>query len=55
MYGGSGNLTRGGSYDHDANGSAGSQGELDVGVFAAHHNTWSTGGTEGFRCVFVPM
>jgi hypothetical protein len=55
IYGGSGNLTRGGSYNPDSRGAGGSQGELDVGVFGAHHNTWSTGGTEGFRCVFVPM
>lgn len=55
LYGGQGNLTRGGSFDPDGQGSGGSRHDLDVGVFAAHNNTWSTGSTEGFRCVFVPM
>ncbi|MCA9492151.1 MAG: hypothetical protein KC621_19595 [Myxococcales bacterium] len=55
LYGGSGNLTRGGSFDPDGSGSGGSRHDLDVGVFAAHNNTWNTTSTEGFRCVFVPM
>lgn len=55
MYGGDGNLTRGGSFDPYAPRTGNSQGSLDVGVFSAHHNTWNDGVTEGFRCVFVPM
>lgn len=47
LYGGTGNLTRGGSYDP--------QYAADPGVFGGHHNTWWVGPTEGFRCVFVPM
>ena len=45
MYGGSGNLTRGGSF----------KGSSHAGIFQAHHKTWSTGSSNGFRCVFVPM
>lgn len=55
MYGGTGNLTRGGSFDAASAGSAGSAGWLDTGVFQAHRNTWNTTATVGFRCVFVPM
>jgi hypothetical protein len=47
LYGGTGNLTRGGSYDP--------QYATDPGVFGGHHNTWWVGSTEGFRCVYVPM
>ncbi len=55
LYGGTGNLTRGGSYDHASSGAAGSRGFDDTGIYNGHHNSWNTGITDGFRCVFVPM
>ena len=55
VYGGGGNLTRGGSYAPSNPGSGGSKGHEDVGVFTTHHNSWNNTGSDGFRCVFVPM
>jgi len=55
VYGGGGNLTRGGSFSPSSPGSGGSKGYEDVGIFTVHHNSWSNGSTDGFRCVFVPM
>lgn len=55
MYGGTGNLTRGGAFDAASSGSGGSAGTYDTGIYQANHNSWSTGATDGFRCVFVPM
>ncbi len=55
VYGGQGNLTRGGSYSPSSVGSGGSKGTEDVGVFTVHHNSWNNTASEGFRCVFVPM
>jgi hypothetical protein len=54
-YGGTINLTRGGSYDPSPSGSAGSKNDEDVGIFSFHHNSWNTSHTDGFRCIFVPM
>lgn len=47
MYGGTGNLTRGGAYS--------STNIEATGIYQAHHNSWNPGPTYGFRCVFVPM
>jgi hypothetical protein len=55
MYGGTGNLTRGGSFDPASRGSGGSLGPEDVGIYGANHNSWNTTAADGFRCVFVPM
>ena len=55
LYGGSGNLIRGGSYDHPSPGSAGAQGLADMGIYAGHHNTWWVDATHGFRCAYMPM
>jgi hypothetical protein len=55
IYGGSGNLTRGGSYNHTNPGTGGSDGILDTGVFQGNHNTWNVTTTEGFRCTYTPM
>ena len=54
-YGGTINLTRGGSYDPANSGSGGSRNDEDVGIFSFHHNSWNTSNTDGFRCIFVPM
>jgi hypothetical protein len=47
MYGGTEptDLTRGGSFNPSTY----------AGIFQAHHRSWSTGPSNGFRCVFVPM
>ena len=55
MYGGDGNLVRGGSFQPSAAGSAGAMGVVDAGVHAAHHKAWNTTSIHGFRCVYTPM
>lgn len=55
MYGGNGNLVRGGSFQPTSAGSAGALGVVDSGIHAAHHKAWNTDSTHGFRCVFTPM
>jgi len=47
LYGGDGNLTRGGSWIQGSN--------TYPGVFQGHHKSWNTTARSGFRCVFVPM
>jgi hypothetical protein len=51
MYGGTGNLTRGGAYTSGST----KAGWMDTGIYQAHHKTHTTRSTHGFRCVFVPM
>ena len=55
IYGGTGNLTRGGSYYHSNPGTGGSEGMLDTGIYNGNHNTWNTTDRVGFRCTFTPM
>jgi hypothetical protein len=55
IYGGTGNLIRGGSFDYPTPGTAGAQGLEDVGIYAGHHNAWSAEATHGFRCAYTPM
>ncbi|NCG20274.1 MAG: hypothetical protein GWP91_14795 [Rhodobacterales bacterium] len=55
LYGGVGNLIRGGSYDFPSPGSAGAQGMEDMGIYAGHHNAWFVASTHGFRCAYTPM
>lgn len=55
IYGGDGNLIRGGSYDHPSPGSGGAQGLEDMGIYSGHHNAWNVEATHGFRCAYTPM
>lgn len=56
FYLGSSELLRGGSFaSDDRPGTAGSDGELDAGIYGGHHHVWwGSDETQGFRCVYSP-
>lgn len=54
IYAGDGNLLRGGAWTGYSQGSAGSAGPDDVGLYYGHHHVWSLNETQGFRCTYSP-
>jgi hypothetical protein len=54
IYGGEGNLLRGGAYTGYDYGTGGSMGADDAGLYHGHHSMWWLDDTQGFRCAYQP-